>query len=87
MAKGDHLTPYQRGVVRRYYEHRGDAAHQKLSEIVSELYACDDQKRANRLWRSVENALKHTDTGKGRVKRIVEGRDLEELARLVGELF
>jgi len=49
MAKGRHLTPYQKGVVKRYYENRESIAAQKLGEIVSELYLCRNQKKADRL--------------------------------------
>ena len=52
MAKGDPLTPHQKGIVRRYYDHQDDMVHQKLSETVSDLYLCTDEKKAARLWKS-----------------------------------
>ena len=87
MPKRHDLTPYQRGVVRRYYEHKSDIAHQKLAEMVSELYLCTDEGRRGRLWQSVGAALSNTDAGKARVERILAARDLKALAELVGELF
>lgn len=87
MAKGDPLTPHQKGIVRRYYRHQGDLTHQKLSEIVSELYVSEDEKEAARLWQSVQTALLKTDAGKARIERIVAERNLEGLAALVNELF
>ena len=87
MAKGRFLTPYQKGVVRRYYEHRDALVHQKLAEIVSDLYLCEDQKAAARLWKSAQTALLGAGAPKARVERIVAGRDLKGLAALVGELF
>ena len=87
MAKGDPLTPYQKGVVRRYYEHQDDVAHQKLSEIVSDLYVCTDEKKAARLWQSARTALLKTSVGKARVERTVAERDLNDLAALVSKLF
>jgi hypothetical protein len=87
MAKGDHLTPYQKGVVRRYYEHEGALNHQKLSEIVSELYVCEDEQKANRLWKSAQTALISMGAPRARVERTVSERDLEDLAALVSKLF
>ena len=87
MAKGEFLTPYQRGIVRRYYEHKDDLAHQRLSEIVSELYLCEDREKADRLWQRTLEALLKVGAAKARVHRLVAARDLEALATLVNELF
>jgi len=87
MARGGFLTPYQRGVVRRYYEHRDNRAHQRLSEMVSELYLCEDREKADRLWRRVGSALREVGAPEARVRRLTAARDLEALAALVNELF
>ncbi len=87
MAKGDWLTPHQKGIVRRYYEHKDDLVHQKLSEIVSDLYLCADDKKAARLWKSVRTALVNAGVHEGQAERLVAARDLDGLARLVGEIF
>jgi hypothetical protein len=87
MAKGDYLTPYQKGVVRRYYEHKGAMMHQKLAETVSELYGCTDARKAGRLWKTAQTALIDLGAPGARVDRLVAARDLDGLARLVGELF
>ena len=87
MAGGQFLTPYQKGVVRRYYENRDALMTQKLGETVSELYLCTDRKRAERLWSSARTALLNLGAGRARVERIVAARDLKALAKLVGELF
>ncbi len=87
MAKSEFLNPYQRGVVRRYYEHKDDLAHQRLSEIVSELYLCDEPKKAERLWQRAHSALRNVGASKARVERLVAACDLKALAALVNELF
>jgi len=87
VAKGDYLTPYQKGIVRRYYEHKDSLMHQKLSEIVSDLYLCTDQKKADRLWKSAQKALQNLDAPAARVDRLIAGQDLEDLAALVSKLF
>lgn len=87
MAGRADLTPHQRGLVRRYYEHRDEMMVQKVSEIVSELYTCTDEKKAGRLWRSARTALLHLHPGKARVESVIAQRDLTALAQLVGEVF
>lgn len=87
MAKHQWLTPHQKGIVRRYYENREDVAHQKLSEAVSELYLCEDQAKAKRLWRSVQSQLINAGVHENRAKTVCEARDLERLADIVNQIF
>ena len=81
------LTPHQQGIVRRYYDNKDDITNQKLAEIVSDLSICEDESKARRLWKSADTALKNAGAPKARRKRVVENRDLEDLAALVSELF
>ncbi len=87
MARGQWLTPHQKGIVRRYYEHKGTLMHQKLAEIVSELAVCEDEKKARRLWKSARTALLNSGLREGSVERLIEARDVEQLAELVNEMF
>jgi len=87
MPKGQYLNPHQKGIVRRYYEHRNDLMIQKLGEIVSELYLCDDPKKTDRLWERAEKALLNAEAPKPQVEVLMKSRDLKSLARLVNELF
>lgn len=59
----------------------------RLSEVVSELYLCTDQRRAEKLWKSVRTALTNAGVHEGRVERLVSSRDVERLAGLIGDLF
>jgi len=87
MAKGQHLSAYQKGIVKRYYEHKDTLATQKLGEIVSELYLCTDEKKAGRLWDRAAKALTNAGANKVRVERLMRSRDVERLAEIVNELF
>jgi len=87
MAKGRHLTPYQKGVVKRYYENRESISAQKLGEIVSELYLCQNQKKADRLWKSARTALVNAGANRVEIEKLYADRSLERLAKLAGELF
>ncbi len=87
MARGRHFTPYQKGVVKRYYEHRESIGAQKLGEIVSELYVCKSEKKADRLWKSARTALTNAGANKVEVEKLCADRSLERLAKLAGDLF
>lgn len=86
MPKGQNLSKYQQGIVRRYYEHLDGIALTKLSESVSELYLCTDPKKAEKLWQGVERALDKTAGGDAKVRDVLKSRNIQQLARLVGEL-
>lgn len=85
MAKGQHLSSYQRGIVKRYYEHIDTIALQKLGEVVSDLYLATPAK-AGKLWDSARAALQKTGADPKDFEKIVAARDLQGLARLVNEL-
>jgi hypothetical protein len=87
MAHGKHYSAHQKGIIKRYYENKDHIMNQKLGEIVSELYLCTDEKKKARLWKSAHNALVQAGAHKKQAELIVEARDVESLARLVGELF
>lgn len=80
-------TPYQKGVIKRYYENKDDLSTQKLGEVVSDLYLATNAKNVKRLWASAEAALLNLGVKKDRVEKIVKARDLEALAKLATELY
>jgi len=81
----DH-TPYQKGVIKRYYEHRDTIALQKLAEIVSDLYLATSEAGINRAWRSAEKQMLAAGVHQHQAGEIVRERDLGALAKLVSEL-
>ena len=87
MAKGRHYTPHQKGVIKRYYEHRESIAAQKLGEIVSELFLCKSEKKADRLWKSARTALTNAGANKVELEKLCKDRSIERLAKLAGDLF
>lgn len=85
MAKGQHLSSHQRGIVKRYYENRDSIMAQKLGEIVSELYLAEARK-ADGLWKRARTALETCKVEPKRIEAVVGAKDLKGLAKLVGEL-
>ena len=79
-------TPYQKGVIKRYYEHRDTLALQTLSEIVSDLYVATSEKKIDAAWKRVKPHLLAAGVHEHQASHIVEDRDLGALARLLAEL-
>lgn len=81
------LSPYQRGVIKRYYENRADLGHQALSELVSELYLELDQKKREKLWQRIETALRNSGAKKEEIQQIIADRNVEAVAKYATESF
>ncbi len=86
MARGQHLTRHQQGIVRRYYEHLDSITLGKLADASAELFLCTDPKKAEKLWQSVSRALDKTAASDAQVKRTLDARDIKALAELVAKL-
>ncbi len=87
MAKGRHYSAYQKGIIKRYYDNQDTLMRQKLGEIVSDLYLCKTEKKKDRLWKSAHIALMNAGVHETQATRLLVERDLEGLAKVVGELF
>lgn len=81
----DH-TPYQKGIIRRFYEHRDTLAIQKLAEIVSNLYVETSDARITRAWKSAHAQLMAAGVHRHEADHVVSDRDLGALARIVARL-
>lgn len=81
----DH-TPYQKGIIKRFYEHRDTLALQKLAEIVSDLYVETSETKIKRTWGRVEKQLLAAGVHAHQASTIVEEQDLGALAKLIGEI-
>ena len=89
MAKGQHLSRYQQGIVRRFYLNRGTILITRLQELVSDL-ALAEGKKADTLWKRAEDTLRKLETEpplpESRIETICTNRDVAALAQFVGEL-
>jgi hypothetical protein len=86
MAQGREYSKYQKKIINRYYEHLDTIQLTKLGETVTELYLADSPKKAEKLWKTAATALARIDDASGRVAKIIEEKNVEGLAKLVGEL-
>jgi len=80
-------TPHQRGIIKRYYDHKTDLMLQKLSEFVSELALEEDPKKRKRLWARAEKALVNLKVPSYRIAKILESHDPNLLAEVVKDFF
>ena len=83
MPTGQHLTRYQQGIVKRYYEHGDTLALQKVAELVSELYLCSEPAKKAKLWKQAETALKKLPIEPAKQAAAVASQDPKKLAELV----
>jgi hypothetical protein len=86
MAGGREYSAHQRKIIDRYYEHRDTIAMTSLSELVSELYLAETDKKKEALWKKAEAALAKLKASPAQVRTVLESRDPAKLAQLVGDL-
>lgn len=86
MAKGQHLSRYQQGIVRRHYEHYDTKLLGRLSEIVSDLAIAGDDKAREKLWKRAAEALAKSGLAQTRIDKVLADRKVEGLAAAVGEM-
>jgi hypothetical protein len=86
MAADREYSAHQKGIIRRFYEHRDTLALQKLAEIVSNLYVETSEARINRSWKAAHAQLLAAGVSKSRADAILAERDLGALAKVVTEL-
>ncbi|MFH1417548.1 MAG: hypothetical protein ABII12_04580 [Planctomycetota bacterium] len=75
----DH-TPHQKKIIERYYENRDAIMLERLSELVTELFLADSDKKKDRLWERVATAMNHLKISGAIAAFILERRDPQVLA-------
>jgi hypothetical protein len=80
MAQQDY-TKYQQGIISNYYGRLDTIMLAKLQELVSELYLADTDKKRDRLWQRVSQAVSKLQIPPALVEHIMGKKDVEILAR------
>ena len=80
-------SPHQKGIIKRYYDNKDTIMHNKLTELISDLYICEDPRKAERKWKSAEKALLNMGVNKLLVQHLMKDRSVEALAEVVSELY
>ena len=74
-------SEYQKGVISSYYANLDAIMLQKLSELVSELYVADTDKKKERLWQRVGKAMAKLKIPPAIAGHIMDKRDVQILAK------
>ena len=82
MAKN--YSAHQQRIIRNYYRNLDSIRAQRLQELVTELWLAATEKKRDRLWARAEELLAKGDAPPAEVAGILERRDVEALAHLVG---
>jgi hypothetical protein len=86
MAKGQHLSKHQQGIVKRYYRNLDTITLNKLGELVSEIALCTDAKKLDKLWERAAVALDKIEANEALVRKAITQRDVKALASIVNSL-
>jgi hypothetical protein len=78
-------TPYQQKIIKRYYQNQNTMQHQKLAELVSELYLAEG-KKLERTWKSAGEAMKKLGVPQSRIDHLLTMKKPELVAQVVKEL-
>ncbi|MBX3377947.1 MAG: hypothetical protein KF678_13200 [Phycisphaeraceae bacterium] len=81
------LTRYQRGIVNRYYEHKGTIHATRLGEIVSDLSVESDAKKLDRLWKSAGEYLAKCGVDAATIEATVPPRNIKLLGEIAGAVM
>jgi hypothetical protein len=79
----DH-TPYQKKIIKRYYDHKSDIGLARLQELTTEIFLAEG-KQKDRLWKQVAGALSKLDLPPARIEHILATKDPQLLAQVVKE--
>jgi len=80
MAKKD-LSNYQKKVISSYYQNLDTIMLQKLSELVTELFLAETDKKRDILWDRVEKAMQKLKIPPAIIDHIMKNRNIEILAK------
>ncbi|MGH7244041.1 MAG: hypothetical protein ACREJD_11530 [Phycisphaerales bacterium] len=91
MTYGGHFGKKAKGAINRFYEHADTRHLTTLQEAASELYLAESAKAKDKIWAKVDVALGHLIQAKfpmdpAKARAILEAKDVQKLATLVGEL-
>jgi hypothetical protein len=76
-------SEHQKGIIKRYYDHRDTIALSKLAETVSDLYVEDNPGKRKRAWKSVRTQLIAAGVPEKEADAIVQDEDLGKVAAIV----
>jgi len=77
---------YQKKVISRYYDNREQIDHQRLAELVTNLYLGKKGKQADKQWASAVEIMERLGVPSGRIQHVHTERDAALLAEVVQDI-
>jgi len=78
---GQERSKHQQKIISRYYDNLDTIMLQRLSELVTELYLAESDKKKQQLWQRVEKAMTNLKIPPAIRRHIMEKQDVEILAK------
>lgn len=85
MAKQE-FSRHQQKVIKNYYDNREQIDEGKLSELVTNLYLAETDKKKAKLWDNAVKLMERLEIKQSRIDHVVETQDPAILAAVVQEL-
>lgn len=74
-------SDFQKSLISDYYRNLDTIMLNKLSELVSEIYIADSEKKKDKLWKRVLKAMENMKIPPKIVEHIMEKQDVQILAK------
>jgi hypothetical protein len=78
-------SAYQQKIIKRYYDNQEQLSHQRLAELVGELYLAEGKKK-EKAWQAAVKAMEKLEVPAARIAHLLSRQDPALLAELVKEL-
>ena len=79
------FSPYQQKIIKRYYNNFDSIQHQRLSEMIGDLYLSEG-KKLDRIWKNVGELLHKMEFPPARIEHLLVKRDPKLLPGVLKEL-
>ena len=79
-------TPYQKKIIERYYRNFDAIKHQQLSDLASEIYLAEGEKKKKQLWKRVAESLRKLEFPEARIAHLLESGEPSLLVGILDEL-
>jgi hypothetical protein len=87
MSGGQYLTPRQKAIVNRFYEHADTRTIAALQELVSDLALADpSSKDAAKKWAKAADLLTKAKVAPAQIARVCDAKNIKGFAELVATL-
>lgn len=84
---GKGYTPYQRKVIRNFYDNKDLRLIQKLGELVSNMYLETSEKKRESEWKKIKKILADLGVHPNEVEYLTKDKNLALISKKLTEMF